>query len=172
MEQGMKEMPEIRAETLADRRAIADVIRAAFELAPHSSGTEAATVERLRANGALSLSLVAVDGGELVGHVAFSPVTIAGRTGNWFGLGPLAVRPDRQSGGLGTALVRQGLEMLRRQGAGGCVVLGDPDYYGRFGFAVDPALRYADAPAGYFQTLPFRNDRPVGAIAYDSAFVG
>ena len=168
----MKEGPKIRPETLADGRHIADVIRAAFALAPHSSGTEAAIVERLRTNGALSLSLVVVEEGTLVGHVAFSPVMIAGRASNWSGLGPLAVRPDRQAGGLGTALVRAGLETLRQQGAGGCVVLGDPGYYARFGFMVDTALRYADAPAEYFQALPFTNDRPVGAVTYNGAFAG
>src|SRR5690606_20299677 len=107
---------------------------AAFAGVPYASGTEPAIIAALRAAGALRLSLVAAEGQELLGHVAFSPVIIGGRDRGWLGLGPLSVRPDRQRRGIGSALVRTGLERLRRDGAGGCVLLGDPAYYRRFGF--------------------------------------
>lgn len=91
----------IRPENPGDARAIDDVIRAAFATAPHSSGTEAAIVDALRRANALSISLVAEMAGELVGYAAFSPVSINREETGWFGLGPVAVLPDRQRCGIG-----------------------------------------------------------------------
>ena len=85
-------------------------------------------------------------------------------------MGPVAVRPDRQRSGIGQALIRAGLERLRATGAQGCVVLGDPAYYVRFGFKSDPELRYGDAPAGYFQRLIFGGERSTGEVDYHPAF--
>jgi len=161
---------KIRSELAGDAEAIRQVVTAAFEGAAHSSGTEAKIVEWLRASSALTISLVATRNDEVVGHVAFSPVTIGGQSDRWFGLGPVAVRPDLQRSGIGAALITKGLEMLEQQGAAGCVVLGDPDYYGRFGFRVDPDIRYPDAPAEYFQTLAISGDKPVGIACYHEAF--
>ena len=84
----------IRAEIPEDAAIIRAITSAAFEGAPHSSGTEAAIVDALRAAGALTVSLVAVQNGEIVGHVAFSPVTIDCKSTGWLGLGPVSVRPD------------------------------------------------------------------------------
>ena len=161
---------QIRAERPGDSEPIASVTRQAFASALHSDGNEAEIVDALRAADALTLSLVADDGGEIVGHAAFSPVAIDGRDVGWFGLGPVSVRPDRQGVGIGAALIRAGLADLRAAGAKGCVVLGDPDYYGRFGFAVDPALTYPGVPADYFQALDFRDDRLRGVVSYHPAF--
>jgi putative acetyltransferase len=160
---------QIRPERPGDDPTIRAVTRAAFEDAPHSSGTEAAIVEALREAGALAVSLVAV-ADEIVGHVAFSPVTVNGTPCCWFSLGPLAVRPDRQRLGIGRRLVCEGLEQLRERGAAGCVVLGDPAYYGRFGFASDPGLRFGDVPPRYFQRLVFSGVTPRGEVAYHPAF--
>lgn len=160
----------IRPETPADADAIRELTTAAFLTAEHASGTEAAIVDALRAAGALTLSLVAETEGEVIGHVAFSPVSITGRAGDWFGLGPVSVRPDRQRGGVGRALIEQGLAVLKAQGADGCVVLGDPAYYRRFGFANDPALIFADIPPPYFQRIVFRGASPGGQVAYHRAF--
>ncbi len=85
---------------------------------------------------------MAADGQQVVGHIAFSPVTIDGRDLGWYGLGPLAVHPDRQRLGIGALLVRTGLDLLRDQAAQGCVLLGDPLYYARFGFRQDPGLEF------------------------------
>jgi len=118
----------------------------------------------------MTVSLVAFDATELVGHVAFSPVTVDGRDVGWYGLGPVAVRPDRQGTGIGSTLIREGLARLRALGAQGCVLVGAPEYYGRFGFAAEPALVYPDLPARYFQILSFGVAVPQGTVAYHAAF--
>ena len=159
----------IRKERPADEQAITALIDAAFRDAPHSDGTEAAIVERLRADGDLALSLVAAEG-SLVGHVAFSPVTLSDGTARWYGLGPVAVSPRRQGEGIGTALVRQGLERLQAMEAGGCVVLGEPGYYGRFGFRHDPRLAFPGPPPEYFQRLVLDGEPPAGTVRYARAF--
>jgi len=126
-----------------------------------------------RASDALTISLVAIESDVLVGHVAFSPVTIDGTDVSWFGLGPVSVDPDNQGVGIGSALIRAGLEQLRGQGAAGCVVLGDPAYYSRFGFERDDELRYERAPPEYFMRMsliPCR--RPTGRVDYSPAFTG
>jgi putative acetyltransferase len=160
----------IRTESPTDAAALCALISAAFERAPHRSGTEASIVEALRAAGALTISLVAVEHDEIVGHAAFSPVTINGEWAGWFGLGPVAVRPDRQRNGLGQALISCGLDRLRNTDAAGCVVLGDPRYYRRFGFVSDPALRYGNVRPEFFQRLLFKGVPPKGEVAYHQAF--
>ncbi|MRX50708.1 GNAT family N-acetyltransferase [Paracoccus sp. S-4012] len=164
-----------RPETAEDREVIAALIEAAFAGAAHASGREAEIVAGLRRAGGLTLSLVAEDQGAVVGHVAFSPVSIAGEGGaaaadGWFGLGPVAVRPDRQRGGVGTGLIHAGLARLRDAGARGCVVLGDPAYYRRFGFAPDPALRLDGVPPEYFMRLVLAGPLPAGRVTYHPAF--
>jgi putative acetyltransferase len=159
----------IRDEQPGDAVAIGQTIHDAFESAEHSSGTEDRIVDALRNADALTLSLVAIEDGEFVGHVAISPVTIDGASG-WYGLGPVAVRPERQGEGAGSALIGEALDRLRKQGASGCVVLGDPEYYGRFGFAHDPGVTYADVPPPYFQILSFGPECPKGAVSYHGAF--
>ncbi|MFT4038892.1 MAG: N-acetyltransferase, partial [Thermomicrobiales bacterium] len=152
----------IRPEVPADTAAIRTLTTAAFTGKPYSDGTEAAIVDALRAANALAISLVVEDAGAVVGHVAFSPVTIDGQPGIWYGLGPVSVMPGRQRQGIGSALIREGLAQLRARGAGGCLLLGDPAYYGRFGFAADPALRYGAVDPRYFQMLRFSGDDPTG----------
>jgi len=161
---------QIRPERPEDIDTIRNLTAAAFKDMIYSSQTEAAIVDVLRSAGALTLSLVAIQENELVGHVAFSPVTINGEAKGWYGLGPVSVRPDRQRRGIGQALIRDGLNHLRRMDAQGCVVLGDPGYYSRFGFMSDPRLRYGDAPPEYFQCLGFTAAIPRGEVAYHSAF--
>jgi len=162
---------DIRTETPSDHDAIARVIEIAFARAAHASGTEAAIVERLRARGQLTLSLVAEEAGQVVGHVAFSPVTISDGTAGWCGLGPVAVLPDFQGSGIGRQLIEHGLDALRALGANGCVLLGDPAYYGRFGFSSGPELVYPGPPAEYFQSLALKaGSRAQGVVAYDEAF--
>jgi predicted N-acetyltransferase YhbS len=160
----------IRAERPGDAAAIRRVIAAAFADAPHSSGTEADIVDALRAAGALTVSLVALDDEEIIAHIAISPVRIDQATGSWFGLGPVTVDPAVQRRGIGEALIRRALADLQRLGATGCVVLGDPLYYARFGFRHDPRLTYAEVPPPYFQYLSFDGSRPRGSVVYHSAF--
>lgn len=160
----------IRDETPADAAAIRALTTLAFRDAAHSSGTEAAIVDALRAAGALTLSLVAAEGGRIIGHVAFSPLAIENATGAWFGLGPVSVDPDRRGRGIGRALIVTGLDRLRAQGAAGCALLGDPALYARFGFENDPALFYADVPPPWFQRLVFHGPAPTGRARFHPAF--
>lgn len=163
-------MTTIRPEAPEDAAAIATITTDAFALAEHASGTEAAIIERLRKAGALTLSLVAQEDGAVVGHVAFSPVTVDGRDVSWFALGPVAVRPDRQGRGIGAALVRAGIARMREAGARGIVLVGEPAYYGRFGFSASPALVVPDVPPEYVLALPLDGPAPVGTIAHHGAF--
>lgn len=127
--------PAIRPEQAADSAPIGAVHRAAFP-----TPLEAQLVDALRAAGLLTVSLVAAAQRDILGHVAFSPVAVAGVHGQGLGLAPLAVQPRVQKQGIGAALVRAGLEGCRRLGAPFVVVLGEPAYYRRFGFA--PASRW------------------------------
>lgn len=160
----------IRREQEGEAEAIDRVTRAAFADAEHSGGMEAEIVDELRKAGALSCSLVAEENGAIVGHVAFSPVRIGGEDFGWHGLGPVSVDPAHQRQGIGNRLIREGLARLRDAGSKGCVVLGEPGYYGRFGFRSDPRLTFAGPPPEYFQILAFSGSVPSGAVTYHAAF--
>lgn len=161
---------QIRPERPDDATTIHALTEAAFKGRPYSDGAEPRVIDALRAAGALTLSLVATEDDGIVGHIAFSPVTVNGEAGRWYGLGPVSVWPDRQRGGIGQALIREGLRRLGAMGAGGCVLLGDPAYYGRFGFEHDPELRTGDGPAWAFQRLILSGERPRGDVRFHDAF--
>ena len=122
---------EVRQETAKDEPAIHALNASAFE-----TDAEARLVDSLRTNGALTLSLIAVLDGAIVGHIAFSPVIVdgEGRTVQGIGLGPMAVAPSHQRQGIGTRLIEEGLRALRAHGHAFCVVLGHVDYYPRHTF--------------------------------------
>lgn len=160
----------VRSETPADVEAIFQLTKAAFEAPSYSSHTEQFIVGALRAAGALTISLVAELDGRVVGHVAFSPVAISDGTEGWYGLGPVSVLPELQRRGIGKALIGEGLARLRAMGARGCALMGDPDYYGRFGFRHYPELTCADAPAEVFLALPFADAVPQGAVQFHDGF--
>lgn len=160
----------IRPERMGDHDVIRDVTAAAFAGHPHSDQTEPLIIERLRDAHALALSLVAEEDGVVIGHVAFSPVTITPVAAGWYGLGPVSVRPDRQGRGAGSALIREGLDRLREMGAAGCVVVGDPGFYRRFGFASDPALVFPGCAPQYFMFLGLSETRVSGTVSYHPAF--
>lgn len=167
----------IRDEIAADVGEIGDTVRAAFAGTEHSSGTEQDIVAALRDAGALTESLVAECDDEIVGHVAASSVRLEpGAPGKWFGIGPLSVRPDLQNKGIGAALMENVLERLEARGARGAVLLGDPEYYRRFGFGLAAPLRFADAPADYFQarflgaSAGDGREFPASDVIYDDAF--
>ncbi len=160
----------IRREHLSDEAAIETLTKAAFLDAPHTSHTEQFIVNALRKAGMLSLSLVAEDSPDLIGHVAASPVVISDGTRGWYGLGPLSVVPGHQRRGTGAQLMTAALEALRNQGAQGCVLLGDPAYYSRFGFRPEPGLILAGVPPEYFQAISFSGSLPAGNVSYHKAF--
>lgn len=161
---------EIRNELATDVDAINAVTIAAFSDAPHTGHTEQFIVKALRSTGKLSISLVAERDGEVVGHVAVSPVSISDGSTGWYGLGPISVMPACQGQGIGSRLMQAALQALRASGAAGCVVLGEPGYYGRFGFRAEPGLVLPDVPPEYFQALAFSGSVPRGTVTYDAAF--
>jgi putative acetyltransferase len=160
----------IRDERPCDEAAIQVVIADAFRDMPFSDQTEVFIMPALRRAGALALSLVAEEDGEIVGQAAFSPVTIDGKPGGWYGLGPIAVPPGRQRQGIGSALIAEGLARLRALGADGCLLVGHPDYYPRFGFRHEPQLTVPGVPPEAFMILPFGKVVPAGKVAFHPAF--
>ena len=161
---------ELRPERPDDIDAIRRLTEAAFREAVHTSHTEHFIVDALRRDGDLAVSLVAVEAGDIVGHVALSPVLIEDGSRDWYGLGPVSVMPRCQRRGIGTRLMRQAMRMLDERGAAGCVVLGDPAYYGRFGFVAEPALCLPGVPAEYFQCRLLRGGLPRGVVRYADGF--
>ena len=157
---------KIRKEQPRDMDAIYHVTAAAFETMPFSDQSEPERVNQLRADGDLSLSLVSEVDGQIVGHIAFSPVFFDGAPGDWFGLGPVSVIPEMQKSGIGKALIETGLAMIKDAGAKGCVLIGDPGYYHRFGFANDGRITYRDLPSEYVQWLGFGDEKPSGVLTY------
>ena len=162
----------VRPEREDDIDAIRALTERAFRTAPHADGTEHLIIDRLRAAGALTLSLVAEEGGAVVGHVAFSPVSVSDGSAGWYGLGPISVDPSRQGEGIGGGLVREGLARLEALGAAGCVLLGDPAYYGRFGFVADPKLTLDGVPPEYFMRVAFSPVYGEGTVSYHPGFYG
>lgn len=161
----------IRLEEIQDADQIQNVIVAAFKDHPHSQQTEHKIVSVLRAAEALTLSLVAEDGtGEIIGHIAFSPVKINDNAGAYYGLGPVAVRPDKQNQGIGAALIKEGMTRLKTLGAELVVVMGEPEYYKRFGFLAREGLYLKDMPSEYFMAITYKGTPPKGEVSYHAAF--
>lgn len=160
----------IRDEARGDETAIDLVTQAAFRDHPFSRQTEHRIVRGLREAGALRLSLVATIDGNVVGHIAFSGVTIGGVDLGWWGLGPVSVAPAHQQAGIGTALLRSCLRRLGERGVPGCVVLGDPAYYGRFGFAQHPGLALPGPPPDHFMAIALQGSVPRGEVTYHPVF--
>lgn len=160
----------IRNELPEDSKRIFAVTAQAFEREAHSSHTEQFIVDALRQAGQLTVSLVAVVNDEIVGHVAISPVTVSSGAAGWYGLGPISVLPELQGLRIGSSLMKTALAKLQSKGANGCVVLGNPDYYGRFGFKAHAGLELTGVPQEYFQTLSFGGELPTGTVQYHESF--
>lgn len=162
----------VREERERDRGEVHAVNLAAFD-----TPMEAALVDKLREEAQSAISMVVLDGERVVGQIMFSPVALSGHEDlRIAGLGPMAVEPAHQRKGLGSALVRAGLERCKEQGYGAVVVLGHPEYYPRFGFA--PAARFDicceyEAPQEAFMSIelePGYLENAAGTIRYHSAF--
>ena len=160
----------IRNETDADVSAIIEVTVAAFNTLDISDHTEQFIIEALRAAGALTLSLVAELDGRVIGHIAFSPLTISDGTQNWYGLGPVSVLPEYQRQGIGKALIEEGLSRLREMGAQGCCLVGHPDYYRKFGFKNVAGLICEGVPQEVFFALSFDGNIPQGIVTFHEGF--
>jgi putative acetyltransferase len=160
----------IRNETEADIQAITEVTAAAFRTLEISNHTEQFIIEALRAAKALTVSLVAELDGRVIGHIAFSPVTISDGTPNWYGLGPVSVLPEHQRKGIGARLIREGLARLKAMNAQGCCLVGHPGYYGKFGFQNDPGLMIEGVPGEVFFASRFDGLCPRGTVAFHEGF--
>lgn len=166
----MKPDVTIRNETSDDASAISEVTIAAFNTLEISNHTEQFIIEALRAAKALTVSLVAEMDGRVVGHIAFSPVTISGGTPDWYGLGPVSVSPEYQRQGIGKALIREGLAQLREMHARGCCLVGHPEYYKKFGFDNVPELVHEGVPPEVFLAMSFDGNIPQGTVTFHEGF--
>lgn len=171
-------LPVVRpeADDGGDAGEIRSLTAAAFDGIEQSDGHEPAIVDALRDADALTLSLVAVRSGWVIGHIAASPVTLDTGEDGWFGLGPLSVSPAHQGEGIGSALMKAALEALYEvEDATGAVLLGDPSYYDRFGFAARDGLAMDGLPEKYaehFQALRLDGGTgyPHAVVRYHPAF--
>ncbi|MCG9510586.1 N-acetyltransferase [Acinetobacter pittii] len=160
----------VRDEEMTDIEAIEKLTKAAFQNAEHSSHTEHFIVNSLRTQGQLTISLVAIEDGSIIGHVAISPVEMSSGEIGWYGLGPISVHPDKQGCGIGSLLMNKSLQKLKQLGAQGCVLLGEPSYYSRFGFKNYPELILPNVPSEYFQAVTFSGNIPKANVKYHEAF--
>lgn len=136
---------------------------------PFSNGTEVQAIKTMREDGDLLLSLVMVQDDEVIGHIAFSPVTLGDRASGsdgWIGLGPVSIAPERQREGWGNRLVSDGLARMRQHGKAGCVLIGNPAYYSRFGFRNDGRITYRGLSAELVQWLSFGDAKPEGELVF------
>lgn len=161
---------KLRNETNADVNAIAEVTADAFKTLEISNHTEQFIIAALRAAKALTISLVAEVDGRVIGHIAFSPVTISDGTRNWYGLGPVSVLPEYQRQGIGKALIQEGLLRLKEMKAQGCCLVGHPDYYRKFGFRNMSGLVLEGVPQEVFFALSFDGHIPQGAVTFHEGF--
>ncbi len=166
----MKPNVIIRNETHDDISAITEVTIAAFKTLEIGNHTEQFIIEALRAAKALAVSLVAGIDGRVVGHIAFSPMTISDGTPNWYGLGPVSVLPEHQGKGIGKALIRTGLARLKDMNAQGCCLVGHPDYYRKFGFRNVSGLVHEGVPPEVFFALSFDGHIPQVTVAFHEGF--
>ena len=161
----------IRSETDADVSAISEVTVAAFKTLEISKHTEQFIIAALRVAKALTVSLVAELDGRVIGHIAFSPLTISDGTRKWYGLGPVSVLPEYQRQGIGKSLIREGLSRLKDMNAQGCCLVGHPDYYRKCGFKNTPELVHKGVPQEVFLTLSFDGHTPQGTVTFHDGFI-
>jgi putative acetyltransferase len=161
----------IRNETGSDIDAISKVTIAAFKSLEISNQTEQYIINALRKAKALTVSLVAEIDGKIVGHIAFSPVSISDGATGWYGLGPVSVLPEHQKKGIGKSLIGEGLSLIKEMGGKGCVLVGHPGYYKRLGFRNIPDLVHKGVPQEVFFALPFTEKVPEGIVEFHEAFL-
>ncbi len=159
----------IRPEHPEDISAIREVIKLAFKGVPYSNNNEHLIVDALREKNALTLARVAEEEGRIVGYIAVSAVTLSTGENRWYGIGPLAVSPHAQSRGIGSKLIQSVLMYLKDR-AKGCVLLGEPDYYTKFGFKNNTGLTLQGVPPENFLALSFCGRYPSADVTYHAGF--
>nr|WP_174506463.1 N-acetyltransferase [Acinetobacter sp. Marseille-Q1620] len=160
----------IRKEKAEDIDDIFKLIETAFQNQPYATHTEQFIVNALRASSELTLSLVATEQQKIIGQVAISPVTISSGATDWYGLGPISVLPERQHQGIGSLLMQAALNKLKQINAQGCILVGDPVFYHRFGFHTCPDLHYPNIAQEYVQVASFTEALPKGVVMFSEAF--
>jgi putative acetyltransferase len=161
----------IREERADDIDSIRTLTQTAFKGRPYSQGTEHLIVDALREREALTLSLVAEQNSNIVGHIAFSPISVDSLFHHWYGLGPISVIPALQLQGIGSALMHEGLNRMKgMQDVRGIVVLGNPAYYQKFGFKRHSDLLFPSAPAEHFLVQSFTEEILKGTVSFHDAF--
>jgi len=154
----------------ADVDAITEVTIAAFKTLEISNHTEQFIIEALRANDALTVLLIAEFYGNIVGHVALSPVTISDGPQNWYGLGPVSVLPEHQRKGIGKSLILEGISRLKGLNSKGCCLVGHPDYYRKLGFKNVSGLVHEGVPQEVFLAMSFDGQIPQGTVNFHDGF--
>jgi putative acetyltransferase len=160
----------IRPEQPGDDAAIRAMVTRAFDGHPYSDGDEQDVIERLRADGDLTLSLVAVEGATIIGQITYSPAILMNGDSDWFVLGPVAVEPAHQGQGVGRALIEAGEAAMKARGAKGITVLGDPQIYSRFGFEPNTPMWLAGELGWAFQVKSLGAAIPACEQRYVKAF--
>ncbi|MEO0441529.1 MAG: N-acetyltransferase [Pseudomonadota bacterium] len=160
----------IRGEKPSDQARIYDITARAFAPMPFSDGNEQDLIDRFRKAGALEISLVAEQDDAVVGQVTFTRAIAADGSPGWYALGPVSVEPELQSQRIGEQLIEAGLAELRQRGAAGCILVGNPDYYRRFGFRGFPQLCPERQPKDFFQILPLGVAEPDVEIEFHPLF--
>jgi putative acetyltransferase len=160
----------IRSENNADIGAITEVTAAAFKTLEISNHTEQFIIAALREAKALTVSLVAELDSRVIGHIAFSPVTMSDDTPNWYGLGPVSILPECQRKGIGKALIQEGLARIKDLNAQGCCLVGHPNYYRKFGFRNVSGLVHEGVPQEVFLALSFDGHVPQGEVTFHEGF--
>ena len=158
----------IRNEEEKDHQQVREILRSTFP-----TDAESKLVDALRENGKAIISLVAVAGDEVLGHILFSPVsTTPPSESKGLGLAPVAVKPEYQARGIGSQLIREGLRLCKQQHYDYCVVLGSPEYYGRFGFekASGFDLQNEYGVEDEFMVVFFSESRARGLVKYEPEF--
>lgn len=160
----------IRIEIADDINAIESVTISAFRELQISQHTEQYIINALRKSQVLTLSLVAEYEKSVIGHIAFSPVTITDGSKGWYGLGPVSVLPNYQRQGIGKRLINEGLARLKKMNAKGCCLVGHPEYYKQFGFRNVDNLSIEGVPPAVFFAISFEEKIPQGKICFHDAF--
>jgi putative acetyltransferase len=163
---------QIRHECAEDAQAIHDLTARAFAPMPFAGGDEQLLPARFRSANVLALSLVAELGGKVIGQLTLTPAIAADSAPGWFALGPISVDPDYQKHGIGSRMIAAAIGWLKSKNAAGCALVGNPAYYGRFGWRPAPDLTPAGEPAEYYQILPLADAEPKTIISFHPLFYG
>ena len=160
----------IRSEEERDIEAIHSITIEAFKTVAISNKTEQFIIKALRRANALSVSLVAEVEDTVIGHIAFSPIVISDGSTDWYTLGPISVKPAFQKNGVGGALIEKGISMVKKTGGRGCLLVGDPKYYSRYGFKTDSRLSIDGVPPDVLLVQPFFEPVPEGKVQLHEGF--